>query len=195
MKVEKIVQEEKVSNFEDLVSLDIKVKILEEIFREKVLKKFEERRVQSQDVKIEEKDSKDNKIEDDENVKKVYKEEGIGVGEFENSEKLFVKKVVIERIKKVIVDKLSKKLILMQIVFFINIVGKDDIVDNLSGKIASRKVLLNKKNWSLKKVVSIVRRDNGVSFLVISIGDFGLFLIKDNNKDGDGIKRELLFLF
>lgn len=190
MKIEKTAQEEKASNSEDLASPDIKVKTLEEILREKALKKLEERRAQSQDAKTEEKDSKDNKIEDDENAKKVHKEEGIGAGESENSEKSPVKKVVTERTKKVTAVKSSKKLIPMQIVPSTNTAGKDDTVDNLSGKTASRKVLSNKKNWPLKKVVSTVRRDNGASSSATSTGDPGSSSTKDNNKDGDGTKRE-----
>ena len=190
MKIEKTAQEEKASNSEDLASPDIKVKTLEEILREKALKKLEERRAQSQDAKTEEKDSKDNKIEDDENAKKVHKEEGIGAGESENSEKSPVKKVVTERTKKVTADKSRKKLISMPIVPSTNTAGKDDTVDNLSGKTASRKILSNKKNWPLKKVVSTVRRDNGASSSATSTGDPGSPSTKDNHKDGDGTKRE-----
>ena len=155
--------EEKSDDFEDMESPDIKVKTLEEILREKALKKLEERRAQNEKVKAEEKDNMEEVYENEEKV-----EEG-SVDQSEISEQISFRKVSPS-----------------------DTFGKDDNVNATSEKTVRRKVSANNdKNWPLKKVISTVSRDDkGVKLLIKGTEDGEKAPRKDNNNDEEGKRRE-----
>lgn len=157
-------QDEKTDESKDSASPDIKVKTLEEILREKALKKLEERRAQNKEMKTEEKEFK----EEEENLDKTDKvaekaeEEVSSVGESENSEKSPLKKVAYTRNKDNSIEGTSKKAITVRKVSSTNASSKDDnSIDGSSDRTVRRKVSSNeRRNWPLQKVISTVSKDS-----------------------------------
>ncbi|XP_074638696.1 uncharacterized protein LOC141897139 isoform X1 [Acropora palmata] len=179
--------EEKSDDFEDLESPDIKVKTLEEILREKALKKLEERRAQNKEAKTEEKSNMEDVYENDEKV-----EERI-VDQSENSEQPPVKKAISTTNKeKAAAEKSSKKMISFRKVSSSDTFSTDDNVNASSEKTVRRKVSGNNdKNWPLKKVISTVSREGkGVKPLIKGTEDGEKAPKKDNDKGEEGKAKE-----
>ena len=152
-------QDEKSDEFKDSGSPDIKVKTLEEILREKALKKLEERRAQNKDAKSEEKECKEeeNLDEGDKDAEKA-EEDVSSVGESESSEKSPLKKVVSTRNKDNSIEGSSKKVITER-----KVSSSEDgnNVDGSSDRAVRRKVSSNEcRNWPLQEVISTVSKDS-----------------------------------
>ena len=157
-------QDEKTDESKDSGSPDIKVKTLEEILREKALKKLEERRAQSKEVKTdEEKECKEEEnLDKTDKVAEKAEEKVSSVDESENSEKSPLKKVVSTRNKDNGIEGSSKKAITVRKVSSTNASSKDEnSVDGSSDRTVRRKVSSNeRRNWPLQKVISTVSKES-----------------------------------
>ena len=166
---------DKSSETKEADSSDIKVKTLEQILREKAIKKMEERRALSKDVKPDE--DKETKEEEDfdESSKDTVKdeEEESHVDDAENSKKSPLKKVVRTKTKgddpqpssekstsSKKVSSMVKKVPPKKVISLNN--DDNNTLNTSSEKTRTlRKVSSNnEKNWPLRKIMSTVNKDN-----------------------------------
>lgn len=157
---EKAEDEEKTDVIKDSGSPGIKVKTLEEILREKALKKLEERRAQNKESKDEEESKEENvDVDEDDNDVEKAEEEGPSVDDTENSTKSPLKKDSSTKSKESSVDSSSKKVISPRKVSLTN-TGRSGNSDGSGEEIVKKKVSLSDgQNWPLEKVISTVNRN------------------------------------
>lgn len=157
---EKAEDEEKTDGIKDSGSPGIKVKTLEEILREKALKKLEERRAHNKETKDEEESKEENvDVDEDDNDVEKAEEEGPSVDDTEDSTKSPLKKDTSTKSKESSVDSSSKKVISPRKVSLTNI-GRSGNSDGSGEEIVKKKVSSSDgQNWPLKKVISTVNRN------------------------------------